>query len=373
MAALRPVLLGLTLAALSLVAWESLRPALLIVGNATIDLVDGKKSLGGAISYAAAVAEAYGVRACIVTAAGSDADLAMFKGHDLHVVPTESTLTFEHTYTWWGHKRKLRVTAAPNVTLTMDHVPRHCRGARTILLGPLTPQDLNAATFVPPVPSWWQKLLGARQHVGYMAQGEQRTLDSTGRVIPAKLPSQHIQDAVTPQTSIFLSDVETDVWPKGSVAKLAAQSNRFVVTRGELGADVFSSDSTIFHFDAEKVNATDTNGAGDTFATAYMLALSRGSSTPGAVANWAASRAVMLPQSCKPGCITSAIRDATLWSQFRAASSLRWQWSSNKVAVVIHGIADRLEAITGPAGIMLQHCQGHANAAVARVRRQLGI
>ena len=52
-----------------------------------------------------------------------------------------------------GHKRKLRVTAAPNVTLSMQHVPRHCRGARTILLGPLTPQDLDAATFVPPVPS----------------------------------------------------------------------------------------------------------------------------------------------------------------------------------------------------------------------------
>ena len=60
---------------------------------------------------------------------------------------------------------------------------------------------------------------------------------------------------MTPQTSIFLSDVETDVWPKGSLAKLAAQSDRFVVTRGELGADVFSSDSTMFHFDAEKVCA----------------------------------------------------------------------------------------------------------------------
>ena len=45
---------------------------------------------------------------------------------------------------------------------------------------------------------WWQKLLGARQHVGYMAQGEQRTLDNTGRVIPAKLPSQHIQVILLP-------------------------------------------------------------------------------------------------------------------------------------------------------------------------------
>ena len=38
----------------------------------------------------------------MVTAAGPDADLAVFKGHELHVVPTNNTLTFEHSYTWWG-------------------------------------------------------------------------------------------------------------------------------------------------------------------------------------------------------------------------------------------------------------------------------
>ncbi len=57
---------------------------------------------GGAISYAAAVASAYGIRACVVTAAGPDADLSVFRGHDLHVIPTNRTLTFEHSYTWWG-------------------------------------------------------------------------------------------------------------------------------------------------------------------------------------------------------------------------------------------------------------------------------
>lgn len=36
------------------------------------------------------------------TAAGSDADLSVFEGHELYVVPTAATLTFEHTYTWWG-------------------------------------------------------------------------------------------------------------------------------------------------------------------------------------------------------------------------------------------------------------------------------
>ena len=64
------------------------------------------------------------------------------------MVPADKTLTFEHTYTWWGNLRKLKVTAQPNVTLTASHVPRRCRGARTVLLGPLTPRDMDAASFV---------------------------------------------------------------------------------------------------------------------------------------------------------------------------------------------------------------------------------
>ena len=47
-----------------------------------------------------------------------------------------------------GNKRKLRVLAQPNVTLSMQHVPRRCRRARVALLGPLMPEDLDAASFV---------------------------------------------------------------------------------------------------------------------------------------------------------------------------------------------------------------------------------
>ena len=64
------------------------------------------------------------------------------------MVPSNATLTFEHTYTWWGNKRKLRVLAQPNVTLGWGHVPAHCRRARTILLGPLMPQDIDCKSFV---------------------------------------------------------------------------------------------------------------------------------------------------------------------------------------------------------------------------------
>ena len=42
----------------------------------------------------------------------------------------------------------LRVLAEPNVTLGWNHVPVHCRRARTVLLGPLMPEDIDCQSFV---------------------------------------------------------------------------------------------------------------------------------------------------------------------------------------------------------------------------------
>eukprot|EP00967_Tisochrysis_lutea_P067696 scaffold88492_cov20-Tisochrysis_lutea.AAC.1 len=50
------------------------------------------------------------------------------------------------------------------------------------------------------------------------------------------------------------------------------------------------------HINPVKVPQVDSNGAGDTFATAYMIALAQGHPDPGHAAAWTASRAVMAPQ-----------------------------------------------------------------------------
>eukprot|EP00884_Botryococcus_braunii_P012588 jgi/Botrbrau1/2132/Bobra.0093s0039.1 len=307
------------------------RPTVLLVGSVTIDLVDGKQALGGAISYAAAVLSALGVRSCVVTAVGKDADLSVFEGHELHVVPATATLTFEHTYTWWGNKRKLRVTAQPNVTLTPEHVPWHCRRARILLLGPLTPQDLHSAAFVHMPQAWWDQLLGFQQHVGLMAQGLQRGLDPHGNVFAFTQPSPDLVDSLGPRTLVFLSDVETDVWTAGVLNKLAASSARWLVTRGEQGADEITASASL-HLPAVEVVAEDTNGAGDTFATAYMVALARGHARPGLFANWAASRAVMVPQSCKPHCVGDRLRTSS-----PPSSSSFISWATSKMAKLVSG------------------------------------
>jgi hypothetical protein len=46
-----------------------------------------------------------------------------------------------------------------------------------------------------------------------------------------------VQDSLGPRTVVFLSDVETDVWTAGTVEQLAGVSSRWLVTRGEDGAD----------------------------------------------------------------------------------------------------------------------------------------
>jgi hypothetical protein len=187
--------------------------------------------------------------------------------------------------------------------------------------------------------------------------------------------------------SLFLSDVETDAWPEGSLGAVANSTARTLVTLGDKGADEYLPGGTpprrippvkVGRWACEEgrphrrgdaaagaewlgcpgtdgslepalwrrppppppspppppppahqppllgcsppsspqatppppppqITAVDTNGAGDTFATAYMIAALLGDEDPGATAAWAASRAVLQPQSCKPHCAPALI------------------------------------------------------------------
>lgn len=60
---------------------------------------------------------------------------------------------------------------------------------------------------------------------------------------------------MSPRTSVFLSDVETDSWPPDTVMQLAAHSDRWLVTRGEFGAHEFTAEQGMSLVEPVKVAA----------------------------------------------------------------------------------------------------------------------
>lgn len=328
---LRGLLYSLLLVYGAWFAFELSRPDVLIVGNITVDLVDGTTPTGGAVSYASVVAQALGASTCVVTVAGPEADLDVFGDEaQLYVLPANETLTFEHTYTWWGHSRRLRVTANPNITVSRAHVPWRCRMARVVLLGPLTLHDVDAASFAHHT-GFWDRLLNRRQLIGLMAQGFQRDLSHDGEVLPLPEPNTRLLAGLSKRVHLFLSDVETSTWSQQDLDRVVSSAAHVIITEGEKGATLLAaaqesssvdsssrsrssdSKSSSSAFQERKIpavkvpQAVDTNGAGDTFATVYMLAAMRGDPSPGSTASWAASRAVLQPQTCKPRCAPQLI------------------------------------------------------------------
>lgn len=53
----------------------------------------------------------------------------------------------------------------------------------------------------------------------------------------------------------------------------------------------------------------DTNGAGDSFATAYMIGLMMSMENPGEHASKVAARTITKPQSCKPWCVSDRLEE----------------------------------------------------------------
>ncbi len=267
-----------------------MRPALLIVGAVTRDVVVGQGVLpmseraGGAASYAARAATALGVRAAILTIAAPDADLDALAGHDVTVVRADVTLTFEHTHGAAG-ARAMRVLERPRRALTWADLPTQWRAADAFLLAPLLPDDIDVASF-------------ARVDAplrGLLAQGLQRRVGEGGAVHALDAPSPALLAALTPavaaQTTVFLSAEETAAWSAAGRDALAARCARVVLTQGAAGALVRAGGVTHTVPPAPAI-AVDATGAGDVFATALILGLSAGDVAAERAASMLAAAAV---------------------------------------------------------------------------------
>lgn len=239
---------------------------ILLIGHVTRDLVsadpDGPYRLGGTVSFAAITALRLGRQPTIITRSAADTDLSELPAAvDLRVLPSATTSTFANIYTPQGRVQYLYTPAAPIVA---DDIPVALRRPRAVLLGPLTNEihpDV-AAIFDP------------NALVAAVPQGWMRRWQADGRVYHQAWESA---DAILPHLGVLVLSLEDIDHDLRRLDPFFRHISLIVVTEYRDGSTIYQRqpDGQIREtkIPPRPANEVDPTGAGDIFATAFLIRL----------------------------------------------------------------------------------------------------
>jgi len=233
-------------------------PDYIVIGHVTRDIQkDGTTMPGGTVTYAALAARNLGLRVGVVTCMAEDLDLgSVFDGIELIRWPAEATTTFENIYINGTREQYVHTVAPP---LRSEHVPEEWRSAPLVHLGPIAMEVADDL-----VDAFPQAI------VGVTPQGWMRSWDTSGRVSHTVWAGASHILARADVLVLSEEDVGGDRSLLQSYLKMAKLA---VVTDGWRGAVVYAPQG-IRRLPAYHVEEKDPTGAGDVFATAYLIALS---------------------------------------------------------------------------------------------------
>jgi sugar/nucleoside kinase (ribokinase family) len=245
---------------------DEAHPELLFVGHVTCDLVTADPHsacrLGGTVSFAAVTAVQLGRRPTVLTRAAATTDLSELPpGIDLHVLPSPVTTTFANVYTDHGRIQYCYSQALP---ITAADIPPALRRARAVLLGPL----VNEIT--PDVAALFsdESLLIA------VPQGWMRRWDDTGRVHAKAWDSA---DAILPHLDVLVLSLEDIDYDLSRLDALIAHTPLVVLTEYRDGSTIYQRQAdgqvTQIKIPPRPAHEQDPTGAGDIFATAFLIRL----------------------------------------------------------------------------------------------------
>lgn len=229
-------------------------PDFVAIGHAVRDLVPGGWRLGGTVTFAAVQAHRLGLSVGVVTRASADVDVAAELPFATVVQGSSPVTTcFENVYERGHRRQKVRDHAAP---IAMDDVPDAWRDAPIILVGPVFGE--TAASLAASLP--------AQSLIGVSAQGWLRALDDDGNVVRAPWTGDPFWRGAD---AIFVSDEDLadgehqlDDWMRDVPVIGMTESYR--------GARVWAGGAWR-RMDAFPEQEVDPTGAGDTFATAFLV------------------------------------------------------------------------------------------------------
>jgi hypothetical protein len=231
-------------------------PQFVTVGHVVRDLVPGGWRLGGTTTFAAVQAHKLEQSVGIVTHAGSDLDLpTLFPFAEIARGVSHETTTFENVYEHGVRRQQVRARAD---AITIDQVPRDWLTAPIALIGPVFAEvDPSLAA-----------MFDRSTLTGVSAQGWLRALDRDGSVVRAAWDGAPFWRGAS---AVFVSD-EDLASGRAEVAAWCGEVAIVAMTESRKGLQLWSQ-GRWRRMDAFPSDEVDPTGAGDTFATAFLIRL----------------------------------------------------------------------------------------------------
>ncbi|MCH7999822.1 MAG: ribokinase [Chloroflexi bacterium] len=264
-------------------------PEFLVIGHVVQDISPQTSRdeavswrLGGTTSYATLLATRMGLRTAVLTAAAPDLPLEeALPGTEIVRVPSTLSTQFRNVYTAQG-----RVQYVPQRAplITPASLPDDWRDAGIVLLGPVSGEvDAALADCFP------QAL------IGISAQGWLREIGPDSRVRPVP-PERWQGDPLLRQDHIlFVSDEDMPPSSRPVLEKWSRRVDTLAYTSGEHGAEVCHRGAWR-RIDPFPAKAVDPTGAGDIFATAFLVRYQE-SGDPWQATRFAACAAALIVES----------------------------------------------------------------------------
>jgi sugar/nucleoside kinase (ribokinase family) len=242
------------------------RPDILLIGHVTCDLESADPNsayrLGGTVSFAAVTAMRLGRHPTVITRAAATTDLSDLPADlDLHILPSPVTTTFANLYTDQGRIQYCYAQALP---IAADDIPPVLRHPQAVLLGPLVNE----------IESDVASIFHTDTLVAAVPQGWMRQWDESGRV-HAK-PWQNAE-AILPHLSVLVLSLEDIDYDLSRLDPWFAHVGLVVLTEYRDGSTIYQrqADGSIVQskIPPRPAQEIDPTGAGDVFATAFVIRL----------------------------------------------------------------------------------------------------
>jgi len=242
------------------------QPDILLVGHITRDLVgetpESGHRLGGTVSFAAQTALRMTRTPTIITRAAEAADLAELPpAVKTIVLPSDVTTTFTNVYTPTGRVQHVYTPAAP---IRAEEIAPNVRAPRVVLLGPLVNE---IGPDVPPI-------FAEETLVAAVPQGWMRRWDESGRVFAKAWENA---EQILPFVDVMVASMEDVDQDLSRIVPWFALTPLVVMTEYRDGSTLYQPQADgsvkVTRVAPRPAQEIDPTGAGDIFATAFIIRL----------------------------------------------------------------------------------------------------